>query len=361
MRKKTLMLLAGTVGLLVAGCEPKQESSPAAAPSIPVIAAAPVIKDITVYLESIGMLHPSVYMEIRPRTNGTLLQVLVSEGQWVEQGTPLFIIDPKPYEIKVQEAEAQFVIDRASLNAVQKRWNRFKDLAQKDLVAQTEWDDLEAQVEKARGTLDLDSARLDSAKLDLEHCTLKSPIEGRVGKLDAHPGLLVSSGQTLPLVTISKMDPLLIEFTVTEKEFAKVPKDSLKIDLKPLCSIDQNKEGAVTFLDNHFDPKTGLLLLRGKVQNLDYSLRPGQNVRVRIPIAKAANAKLIPQKAIRYNQKGPYVYIVQQDLTVAIRQVILGEEQGTEQIVLEGVDPAELVILDGHLRLSPGLKVEIKS
>ncbi len=244
---------------------------------------------------------------------------------------------------------------------MQKKWDRFRDLAQKDLVAQTEWDDLEAQVEKAKASLSLANARLSSAKLDLEHCTLKSPVEGRVGKLDSHPGLLVSNGQALPLATVAKMDPLLVEFTVTEKEWEKIPVASLKIDLKPLCSSGQSKTGLVTFLDNHFDSKTGLLLMRGKVQNGDLSLRPGQTVKVHIPIATRSDAKLIPQKAIRYNPQGPYVYVIQQDLTVAVRQLTLGDEQGVDQIVLEGLDPSERIVLDGHLRLSPGLKVEIKS
>lgn len=364
MQHKTLInffLLIGVVGLLLAGCESKQESPAAQTPAIPVIAATPVVKDITVYLDSMGTLHPSILMEIRPQTNGTLKEVLVSEGQWVQQGTPLFKIDSKPYEIKVQEAEAQLTINQVTLRAVQKKLNRFKELAQKDLLAQTEWDELEAQAEQAQASIDLDHARLNSAKLDLEYCTLNSPIEGRVGKLDARPGMLVSNGQSAPLATISKMDPLIVDFTVTEKEFAKIPKGALKIEIKSLCLSESCKEGAVTFLDNHFDPKTGLLLVRGAVQNADYSLRPGQSVRVRIPIAIALNAKLLPQKTVRYNQQGPYVYVVQPDMTVAVRQLILGDEQGDDQIVLKGIDATELVILDGHLRLSPGSNVEIKS
>jgi len=121
------------------------------------------------------------------------------------------------------------------------------------------------------------------------------------------------------------------------------------------------QSGAITFLDNHFDSKTGLLLIRGKVSNAEQTLRPGQSVRVRVPLAVVENAKLIPQKAIRYNQQGPYVYVVTEDNTVALRQLILGDEQGSDQIVLEGVDPIEQIIIDGHLRLSPGAKVELKS
>lgn len=360
MRKQFLIFFLSTIGFLLIGCKAKHQPSAIETPSIPVIATTAIIKDIAVYLESIGVLHPSVFMEIRPQVKGTLLEVLVNEGQWVEEGTALFKIDPTHYAMKVKEAEAQLVIDRASFKAKQKKFDRYKDLAEKDLVAQTEWDDLEAEVEKARGTIDLNEARLHSAKVALEHCTLKSPVQGRVGKIDLHPGSIVSEGDKTPLATVSKMDPLIVEFSVTEKEFPQIPKETLKIEIQSLCSTAQCQEGTVTFLDNHFDSKTGLLLIRGKVQNPDYSLRPGQSVEIRIPIATLSNAKLVPQKAIRYNQQGPYVYIIQEDMTVAIRQVILGKEQGTDQIVLEGIDPSELIVLDGHLRLASGSKVEIK-
>ena len=355
------LILATAVSLLLAGCESHQEILPAEPPHVPVIAAQPVIKDITVYLDSIGTLHPSVLMEARPQIEGTLIEVLISEGQWVRQGTPLFKIDSKPYAIKVLEAEAQLAIDRVNVQAAQKKLARFRTLAQKDLVPQTEWDELETEAERSQATLALDEARLNNAKLDLERCTLQSFINGRVGKLDAHPGLLVTRGQESALATISQMDPLIVEFTVTEKEFPKIPSDVQQMEMKPLSSPESSTAGTITFLDNHFDPETGLLLIRAKVLNPDYSLRPGQSVRVRIPIAITHNATLIPQKAIRYNQQGPYVYIIQPDRSVLVRQLVLGDEQGIDQIILEGLEPTESIVIDGHLRLSPGLKVEVKS
>lgn len=361
MHKQLISIFVGTVCLIVSGCNTEQNSTMREPQAVPVIAAAPVIKDVTIDLESIGTLSPSVFVEVRPQINGLLQDVLISEGEWVKEGTPLFKVDPVSYEIKVQEAKAHLAMDHANFNAVEKKAVRFENLAQKDLMSQTEWDELEAQVEKARATIALDQARLNSALLDLDHCTLKSPVEGRVGKLDAHSGLLVADGQATPLVTLSKMDPLIVEFTVTEKEFPKIQKESLKIELSSLCSTGLCQVGTVTFLDNHFDSKTGLLLVRGKVQNPDHTLRPGQTVRVRIPIAVEENAKLIPQKAIRYNQQGPYVYVVQKDMTVALRQIELGIEHGSDQIILSELDPSEFIVIDGHLRLSPGTKVEIKS
>lgn len=359
MRRYSLVIGILCLPWILGGCRSEEQQETLEISAIPAIAATPVVKDITVYLESIGTLYPSVSMEIKPQTSGTISAVMIKEGQDVQQGTPLFQIDPTSYAIKVKEAEAQLAIDQAGFKAVQKKMARFKSLAERDLMAQTEWDELKAQQQKSQAAVELDSARLAFAQLELDRCTLASPISGRVGKLDAHPGLLVSSGQTL--VTISTMDPLIVEFYVTEKEFRLVPKKGLTVQLHTLCAYDICSSGTVTFLDNHFDAKTGLLLIRGRVDNPSYALRPGQTIRVQIPIETTPQALLIPQKTIRYNQQGPYVYTINEDNTVSVRQLVLGKEYGADQIVLEGLEPHERLILDGHLRLSPGSKVEIKS
>jgi multidrug efflux system membrane fusion protein len=349
-------------GLLLTSCSTEAPTARKEAPAIPVIVTTPVTKEIIVYLEAIGTLQPSDLMEIKPEANGKFINVMVDEGQIVRKGDPLFVIDSQRYEIKLQEAEAQLAIDQAGYEAVQKKMNRYKGLAERDLVAKTEWDELKAQLKKAQAGLDLDNARLKLAQLELEECTLHSPLDGRVGTVDASEGQQVSSGQSDPLTTIAKLDPLHVEFNVTEKEFPLLPKDAISFKVQALCThgMDGCASGTVTFIDNHFDPKTGQLLVKGKIDNPDLALRPGQSVRVHIPVSLTENAKTIPQKAIRYNQQGPYVYVVNDDMTVATRQLILGKEHGNEQIVLEGVGPDERVILEGHLRISPGLKVEIK-
>ena len=348
---------------LLSACEPQAAAPKTEVLPVPVVAVVPEIKDVPVYVESIGVLQPAVLMEIRPQVNGTLQEVLVEEGEWVVHGAPLFKIDPQTYRIRVREVQAQMAVDQATWEAAQKKLDRFKNLANKDLVARIEWDDLESQIIKAQAVLELDGARLDSAQMDLDCCTLTSPLDGRMGKLDVHPGQLVGVGYAEPLATISKLDPLIIEFTVTEKELPKLLENKLAVKIQPLCSLGCEEailEGEITFLDNHFQPKTGLLLVRGKIANPQHTLRPGQSIRVQVPIAVSQDVKLIPQKAVRYNEKGPYVYIVQADKSVALRQVILGEEHKLNVIVLEGLDPADPVITDGHLRVSPGVKVEVK-
>lgn len=347
---------------LLTSCSDEKPVAKKEAAAIPVIVSTPQIKEIVVYMDSIGILQASDLMEVKPEANGKLINVLVDEGQMVRKGDPLFVIDPQRYEIKVKEAEAQLAINQAGFDAIQKKMTRYKGLAERDLIAKTEWDELKAQLKQAQAGLDLDNAHLKLAQLELEDCTLYSPLDGRVGKVDASTGQLVANGQPTPLTTISNLDPLYVEFNVTEKEFPLLPKDSIPFKVQALCAqgMDGCSNGTVIFIDNHFDPKTGQLLIKGRIGNPDLALRPGQSVRVHIPISLTTNAKVIPQKAIRYNQQGPYVYVVNDDMTVATRQLVLGKEHGNEQIVLEGIEPNERIILEGHLRISPGLKVEIK-
>lgn len=346
---------------VLTGCGTDQTTTTAEMPAIPVIAHPPIVKDITTYIDSIGTLHPSMFLEVRAQVNGILDKVFVTEGQELQTGTPLFSIEPTYYSIKVREAQAQLAMDEADFLNIKKKMDRYRDLFQKELISKTEWEELETQLAKAQAAVDCDQARLITAKLDLEHCTVKSSITGSIGKLDLHPGLLINEGQTDSLATISQMDPLIVEFKVTEKEYAKLLSDNRLIEIHPLCSNEISKQGTITFVDNHFDPKTGLLLIRAQMDNGDKTLRPGQSVRVRIPVSVTSAAKMIPQKAIRYNQSGPYVYVVQSDNTVASRQLVLGDELDSDQIVLQGIDNDEQIITDGHLRLAPGSKVEIKS
>lgn len=360
MYRKSIVWISCLAALLFTGCS-SNEVSQGPASLVPVVTTIPEVRDVVVQLDAIGNLYPSVRMNIVPQASGTISDVLIREGEWVKPGTALFKIDPVSYEIKILQVAAQLRLDQASLTVARKKYERFKELAEKDLVAQTEWDQVQAMVAQAEAVVDQDEARLRAANLDLEACTVECPIEGRVGKMEAHPGMLVSSGQSKPLVTVSQLDPLIIEFSVTEKEFVSMPTDLTRIQMKSLCAEGLCSGGEVTFVDSEFDSKTGLLLIRGRVSNRAGLLRPGQTVRVSLPVDVKRSATLVPQKAVRYNQQGPYAYVVQPDMTIALRQLILGIEDGQSVIVLQGLDPSEHVVIEGHLRIAPGAKVEVKS
>lgn len=357
--KHLSLLIAATLIFLLQGCKSEQAGQ-MEMPAVPVIAVKPTVKDLIVHLEAIGTLEPSMSAKIYPQVEGVLKEVSVIQGQFVEKGTALFKIEESPYAIKVEEMEAQLAIDRASLLAAEKKYARMKPLYEKDLVSQSEWDNLVTEVEKLQASLSLTEARLKGAQLDLDRCILASPMSGKVGKIDLHPGTLIGRGDAEPLTTINQTDPLLVEFFLTEKEYPKIGERFGEFELKALCSTDSCRNGFITFFDHHFDKTSGLILIRGKISNPYASFFPGQTVHVKIPVATLQNSIFIPQKAVRYNQEGPYIYVVLPDQTVALRQLLLGEEEGADQVVIQGLDPEESVVVDGHLRLSPGLKVEVK-
>lgn len=357
MMRRYLPLLFIALACL-ASCERHSKEAKTSPPPIPVRVVQPTVKDLTHYVESIGVLQPDVSLVIRSQVEGQLRKVLVDEGQEVKEGTPLFEIDPTSYQIALQEANAQVAIDMADYKSVASKLERFKDLAGKDLIAQTEWDDLNTQSQKAQATVMLSQARLKAAKLKLERCIITSPIAARVGQMDVSEWNLVS--QNDPLVTLTQLDPLIVEFKVTEKESRLLKPDQRAIEIVSLCDGTSCGLGKLTFLDHHFDVQTGLLTVHAEVPNTDYKLRPGQSMAVRLPVSVTANTLLIPQKAIRYNQEGPFVYVVQVDQTVALRPLVVGKEEGKDQVVLQGLDPNEKIVVDGHLRLSPGVKAEIK-
>lgn len=345
--------------MLLASCESSSEIAAQVKPAIPVHIASPKVKDLPQYIESIGSLDHSFFVEIRPQINGTLSRILVQEGAWVELGTPLFEMDASTFRVKVDEAKAKLMVDQASYKAAKKKKERFESLAQKDLVSQIEWDEIEMQAAVALASIAGDKARLDAVTLDLEDCVIVAPSAGRIGRIDIHEGSIISP--TMLLTTLSTESPLMVNFSITEKEFDLLPKRDLDIEVMPLCSGDTPHFGKLTFLDNRFDEKSGLLFARGRVDNSTDKLRAGQSVNVRIPFSMLFQALTIPLKAIRYNQQGPYVYVVSDENTVEFRQLVVSQEAKDEVVVLEGLQPHERVITSGNSKLSPGAKVSYES
>lgn len=347
MYKLTLLLFLG----LLIGCE-KTENPPIKEDSkIPVQASYPILSDVFLHLELMGTLHPWVSAPLYPQSEGTVEEIFIQDGASVKAGTPLFQIDPKPYLLKKKEALAQIAIDQAALAAVIRKLDRFNRLKDKDLIAESEWDRHKTEAEKTEGTLELDLARLERISLDLDRCQVTSPIDGRIGKINASKGQLVSSKQ--PLATVLQMDPLFVEFALTEKELEQLG-DQTKFTINGV-----NETGIITFVDNRFDPKTGLVLLRGKISNTDLHLRPGQFVQVKIPVERKKNALSIPQKAVKRKADGAFVYLIGPDFTAIQQPVVLGEEIGKNVLVIEGLKPSDNVIIEGHLRLHPGVKVKL--
>lgn len=346
MRRFAIMLI------LLTACSSEPQGY--VAPVIPVRVAEVKVQDVPVYIESVGTVKPYSSVEVKPQVSGRLLKVHFTEGQTVEKGAFLFSIDSESYRNKWKEAKAQLDQDRALLEVMKKKSERYASLTKKELISQQELEDLQAQLIKSEAVVEADEARFASARMDLENCTITAPISGRTGKISTHAGNMVAP--TTALVTIATLDPLYVEFALTEKEYQQIAQlKSLSIEVAPLAGAGIRVAGRVTFLDHSFDPKTGLLLLRGEFANSSYL--PGQSVKVYLPVHLIKEAKLVPQQAVKINQKGPYVFVIK-DHTASIRQVSTGEEMGDQVIILEGLESHETVITEGHLRLDEGMQVK---
>lgn len=227
------------------------------------------------------------------------------------------------------------------------------------MIAQTEWEELHASAEKAKHTLQLRKVYLQEAQQGVDKCVVTSPIDGRVGKWNIAVGLRVEP--QVVCTTVTQSTPLIVECSLTEKEFLLLPKGHTELLVSPLTAPHIVEKGSVTFFDSGFDDKKGLLLLRGIVASDSSPLYPGQIVRVTIPYKRESAVVHIPQKAIRYNTKGPYVYIVTKEMTVESCQLVLGEERGEERIVQEGLTADATLVVDGLARLYSGCSVRVES
>lgn len=351
MRTYIILLL-----VLVTSCKsqemPVQELKPT-----PVHADKPVTSNVPVYIETLGTLYPAVSVDVRPRLNGIISHVHVKEGEWVEEGKALFQLDSKPYLVKVQQAKAQVASSKVQETAASKKMARFKTLADKNLISQNEWEQIETALLQAQAQVELDLARLKEASLDLEYCTVLAQKSGRLGRIDIHPGHLVS--HEAPLAQIVSIDPIMVEFYVTEKEFSRFSHETNVVHIHRLSDAQKQYAGSLCFTDNTFDVSTGQILLRAKVENKNLEIRPGMGVKVKIPVATVTDAILVPQKAVKHNQFGAFLYVVQPDNTVLMRQVQLGGEHEHMFIIQSGLDKEELIITEGHQKVNVGSKVEI--
>jgi multidrug efflux system membrane fusion protein len=313
------------------------------------------VRDVPLYFEAIGVVKPARTAEVKPQVTGLITEVHFTEGDFVEEGALLYSVDEASYAIRVQEAEAQWDQNLAHLNNAQKKLGRYRSLHSTDLIAKVEWDELETQIALHEAMLKADEARLLAAKLDLEHCKILAPIAGLAGKSAFQAG---NMAQGESLVTLTQVDPLFVDFSITEQELHQLPKKSSLIKVYAAGKEECLGKGTVTFLDHAIDPKSGMLAVRGKLAGEPKALWPGQSVRVHLYFGKIENASLIPMRAVRTNQEGPYIFAVKEDNTVEIRQIKLGAEDRGSIVVEEGLEGAGKIVTEGQLRLFPGSKVE---
>jgi len=323
-----------------------------------------VQKNVPVQLSAIGNVEAYNTVSIRARVGGELQKVFFKEGDDVREGNILFLLDPRPYASALRQAEANLVRDIVQAQNAERDAKRYKDLIKKGVVSREQYDRVRTVADAGEAAVKADRAAVENAKLQLEYCTIRSPISGRTGKLMIQQGNMIKANDETPLVGINQIAPVYVTFAVPEKDLTEI-KSSRKADqVKVEALIPENAAapiaGELTFIDNAVNITTGTILLKATFANTDRALWPGQFVKVVLTLATRPNAVVIPSQAIQTGQAGSYVFVVKNDSTVEMRTVLPGASHNNETIIEKGVQSKEIVVTDGQLQLTTGTAVEIK-
>jgi multidrug efflux system membrane fusion protein len=345
------------------GCSKKQDQ-PKVKPAVPISAAQAEQRDIPLQLKAIGNVEPFTSVSIKPLVGGTIASVHFKEGQDVRRGQLLFTIDPRPFQAALRQAEAILLKDQAQARNSYEQARRYAGLVKDGIVTQEQYDQLKTAADAFSATVAADRAAVENAKLQLAYCYIKSPLEGKTGNLVVNAGNVVKANETA-LVNINQITPIYASFTLPERELSGIKQHLTAGDLKLQAIIpndgQQPENGVITFLDNNVDLATGTIRLKGTFVNRQRRLWPGQFVNLIITLATRLNSTVVPTVAVQTGQQGQYLFVVNTDNTVELRPVVAGISHEGVTVVEKGIKPGEMVVTDGHMRLAPGSKVELRT
>ncbi len=351
-----------SAALLLAGCKKEAQQS-FERPPAPVTVALAEQEDVPVYIDAVGNTVAREEVTIRPQVDGRITAIHFVDGANVKRGTPLFTIDPRPFQAQLDEAEANLAEAQAALDLANIQFERVANLIDSRAISKTDYDTRKNAVDVADAQVKQRQAAVDTARLNLDYCSIRSPIEGRAGQRLVDPGNIVIANET-ELLSIQRLDPIYADFTVTENDLTEVQQNmqrgTLKTEVRLPDDPDHPRDGELTFLDNSIQDGTGTVKLRATIPNTDRRFWPGRFVKVRLILSTQRGAILIAASAPQQSAKGPFVYVIKQDSTAELRPVSIGQQQGNFVVIQNGVKPGERVVINGQLGVTPGGKVRIE-
>lgn len=318
--------------------------------------------EIDVTLRALGTVAPLHTVNVKTQITGQLVQVDFKEGQMVKKGDLLAVVDPRPYEVAVQQTIGQLQRDEALLKNAQVDLERYKKLVAQDSIARQQLDTQQALVRQYEAALVIDQAQVDAAKLNLTYTRIIAPLTGRIGLRGVDPGNYVTMGDATSICVIIQIQPISVVFTIPEDVLPQV-RTRLKAGAElPVRVLDrsQKTELAVGKLDTHdnvIDTTTGTVKLRAVFDNKDEALFPNQFVNVRLLVDTVRNATVVPMAAVQRGPPGIFVYLVKADDTVQVRKIEIGVSDGERVQVVEGLQPGDQVVIDGIDRLRDGARI----
>jgi multidrug efflux system membrane fusion protein len=361
----TGILIAGAVAIyLHLSSGEKQPVRGGGIPPLPISTATATTGDIGVYVEALGTVTPLNTVSLTARVAGQIAKVEYKEGQLVHIDDPLLEIDPAPFQAAVTQAEGQLARDQAQLELAKINLQRDTELLNKGVISKQEFDTQTANDHQFEGAVKLDQGNLDQAKVNLAYCHITSPIDGRVGLRLVDPGNIVQANGTTPLVVITQLQPITVEFNVAEDSVPQIMQaihSGRQLEADAYDRANQNKlaAGKVESFNSQIDTTTGTLRLRATFKNDDGVLFPNQFVNVRLLVDTHKGVTLLPNNAIQRNDNGAFVYVVQPNQIVALKTVTVGTTDGNVSEV-QDLQPGAVVAADSFNRLSDGAKVAIR-
>ncbi len=359
-----------SLSVMVLGCGGRPPAI--APPAVPeVVVSRPVVKEVVDYEDFTGYTRAVADVEVRARVTGYLKKILFTEGTEVKKGTPLFVIDPRPYAALLHSAEASLTQDKATLDLAKTEFARAEQLMPKNAIAGTDYDQAKNAVEVAKARIKSSEAAIETAKLNLDFCSIFAPIDGRISRQLIDPDNMVQADQTA-LTTIVTQDPIYAYFDEDERTMLRVRrlirggkvKSVREAKISVLLGLADEEgfphEGVVNFVDNRVDQATGTLRLRGIFPNPKRILSPGMFVKIRVPIGDPHSALLISEQALGSDQGQKFVYVVNNKNEVTYRRVETDILQDGLRVIQKGLVAGERVVVSGLQRIRPGIKVEPK-
>ena len=329
-------------------------------PPAPVSVATAVERDVPVYLDQIGKNAAPEVVTIQPQVSGRITRIHVKDGATVKRGDLLFTIDPRPYRAQLESAEANLAQRLAELDLARIEFARVRALLETDAISQQDHDSRRSAVAVSEAQVRLSRAAVDTAKLNLEYCFIRSPIDGRAGQRLVDMGNVVGPAPG-GLLVIQRLDPMYADFTIPENDLTSVQRaiagGQARVEVRLPDGPDQPRGGTLTFLDNAVQDGTGTVKLRATIANADWRFWPGRFVKVRLVLGTQRGAVLVPASATQTSAKGPFVYVVKDDSTAELRPVTVGQRQGDLVAVAEGLKDGERVVTAGQLGVTPGGRV----
>ncbi len=358
--RPAVLVVALAVAALLTACG-KTKAGPPVDTAAPVVVAAATQRDIPLEVKAVGTVEAYSNVQVKSMIAGEITKEGFTEGQDVRRGDLLFVIDPRPYQAALAQAQGNLARDLAQEANARAQATRYAALFKEGVVSREQYDQITTASDALKQAVEADRAAVETAKVSLTYTTIYSPIDGRTGNLLVHRGNVVKAND-IPILSINQVEPIYATFAVPEMYLPEIKKYQASRKLAVMVRVPNEPkpaEGMLTFIDNTVDPATGTIKLKATFANHDRRLWPGQFADVSLTLSTDKNAVLIPSAAVQTGQNGQYVFVVKPDNTAELRNVTVSRVVGSDSVITSGVRAGEQVVTDGQVRLTPGRKVAL--